>query len=97
MFLDAQFFDSRIVRSSRAIQIEVMNGVTDNQILLFEAHEIAMVAPNITSKAINQMILEWYESKRKIDLYWLRGLQNVTMKEILRGVEVVPWEKFATL
>ncbi|KAL6729576.1 hypothetical protein Aduo_000619 [Ancylostoma duodenale] len=95
--LGTSFFDSALVHSSRAIQIEVGNGVTDDQIVLFRAYDITMPAPNVTAKAINRMLLEWLERKRKINFIHLKRLCNVTKEDILQNVEVVPWQKFVTM
>ncbi|EYC17655.1 hypothetical protein Y032_0030g2197 [Ancylostoma ceylanicum] len=85
------------VHSSRQIQIEVMNGVMDNQLVLFRACDIIMPAPNVTAKAINWMILEWFERKREINCIHLKQIHNVTKMDILGNVEVVPWQKFLTI
>ncbi|KAL6729575.1 hypothetical protein Aduo_000618 [Ancylostoma duodenale] len=97
IFLETSFFDSPLVHSSRKIQIEVENGVRDDQIVLFQAYDISMPAPNVTAKAINRMLLEWLQGKRKINFIHLKGLRNITKQDILQNVEVVPWQKFVTM
>ncbi|RCN53117.1 F-box domain protein [Ancylostoma caninum] len=97
IFLGTSFFDSALVHSSRKIQIEAQNGVTDDQIVLFQAYDITMPAPNVTAKAINRLLLEWLEGKRKINFIHLKGLRNITKEDILQNIEVVPWQQFVTM
>ncbi|RCN51393.1 F-box domain protein [Ancylostoma caninum] len=96
-FLDTPFFDSAVVHASQAIYFHFNTGATDDQIVLFRGYDITMSVPNVTAKAVNRIILEWLEGKREINVYCLKGLQNVTKTEILRDVEIVPWEKFLTM
>ncbi|KAL6729800.1 hypothetical protein Aduo_000823 [Ancylostoma duodenale] len=96
-FLDTPFFDSTVVHASQAIYFDFTTGATDDQIVLFRGYDLTMSVPNVTAKAINRIILEWMEGKREINVYCLKGLQNITKTEILRDVEIVPWEKFLTM
>ncbi|EYC17647.1 hypothetical protein Y032_0030g2192 [Ancylostoma ceylanicum] len=97
IFLRTPFFDSALVHSSRELQIEVNNEVTDDQIVLFRAYDISMPAPKVTAKAINRMISEWLERKREINFIQLKGVHHVNIEDVLQGLEVVPWQEFLNM
>ncbi|EYC17660.1 hypothetical protein Y032_0030g2198 [Ancylostoma ceylanicum] len=88
IFLRTPFFDSALVQSSRKLQIEVNNEVTDDQIVLFRAYDISMPAPKVTAKAINRMISEWLERKRNINFIQFKEVYNVTIEDVLQGSKI---------
>ncbi|CAJ0603867.1 unnamed protein product [Cylicocyclus nassatus] len=102
LFDGSELFNHEIIRCARSIQIfsdkDLM--MTDHQLVRLAAEEISINASNITPEAINKLILEWLEGKRKISIIMLDTLQTLDSGIILQNVDpnaIMLWEDYVKL
>ncbi|CAJ0603868.1 unnamed protein product [Cylicocyclus nassatus] len=101
LFRSFELLDHKIVQCSRKISIHHWKlAITDNQLVRLAAEEISISAPDITSGAINKLILEWLEGKRKIRSIQLHELQTLDSEIILQHVDpkaIMLWKDYVKL
>ncbi|KHJ92377.1 hypothetical protein OESDEN_07736 [Oesophagostomum dentatum] len=85
--LDHEFFDSDIAKLSPCMSFNGMTEVTDDQLLHLQADTVFLVGRHITSRAVNQIILEWFEGKRKIVQMFFDAIQNPSEEEVLANLD----------
>ncbi|CAJ0603865.1 unnamed protein product [Cylicocyclus nassatus] len=101
LFRGVELFDHEIFQCARKITFHGWKAeLKDDQLINLAAEEICITSPYITSGAINKLILEWLDGKRRISSIRLGEMQTLDLKIILRNVDptaIMLWEDFVKL
>ncbi|CAJ0603453.1 unnamed protein product [Cylicocyclus nassatus] len=74
--LNREFFDTDVAKCSPSLNINALTEITDDQLLNLQADVIFIASSHITSRAVNQIIREWFEGKRKISQMFFDAMKQ---------------------
>ncbi|VDM84807.1 unnamed protein product [Strongylus vulgaris] len=69
------------------MNINAMTEVTDDQLLRLRADVVFLASRHITSKAVNQIVQEWFEGKRKISQMFFDAMKEPSKDAVLEGID----------
>ncbi|KAK6752848.1 hypothetical protein RB195_003943 [Necator americanus] len=85
--VDHDFFDSEVAKYAPSMNIHGMTEITDEQLLLLQADTLFVAGPSITPHAINRIIWQWFEGKRKISQMFFDAIKDHAEETILMGFD----------
>ncbi|CAJ0592810.1 unnamed protein product [Cylicocyclus nassatus] len=80
---DTAFFNTNVVRFAPSLITEWKMAATDDHIVQLHAHTFSMKTPGVTSRGINQLLMEWFYGRRQISCVIFEEIQDADWKKIL--------------
>ncbi|CAJ0593673.1 unnamed protein product [Cylicocyclus nassatus] len=86
--ISSDVFEHEAVRTARELNTESFSAdLSDKQICNLKASTLCVSSPHITSRSINQMILQWFKGEREINLIAISTNGDLSWSQLLNEID----------